>query len=119
MLRRYGANDACLSSSPSRQFVPLSLYLSNLRAILSLLPPTTPKFLLTPPVPQPLRWVQSKGSDQPDRSEERTGEFAEGVRELARDMEGDGVVLVDVWKVSPSWGKDEERGGGGKVRGMG
>jgi hypothetical protein len=26
---------------------------------------------------------------------------------------------VDVWKVSPSWGKDEERGGGGKVRGMG
>jgi hypothetical protein len=96
---RAGANDAVLFGNASRQTVSLPTYVANLKAILALVPASTPKFVLTPPMIQPTRWKEDRGHDKEDRSEEQTGRYAQAVRELCDEVEG--AVLVDVWKVGP------------------
>lgn len=93
------------SISRTRSVVPE--YTSNLLALLQLLPASTPKLLITPPIPDGPFRCASKGIPGlvPDRSEENTGRYAEAVRELAREMgrEGGQVVwAVDLWGVSIS-----------------
>lgn len=82
--------------------VPLSEFGPNLRKILDLIPSSVPRLLLTPPIPDGPTWAASKGIPglEPNRTEENTAKYAEVAREVAREMKGEGVELVDVWQVS-------------------
>lgn len=91
-----------LFDSPSRQAVPVELYTSNLRELLTILPADTPQLLITPPLIQPARWAADRELEKEDRSEENTARFAQAARDVAAQLkkEGHNVVLVDIWEVS-------------------
>ncbi|CDZ97437.1 Isoamyl acetate-hydrolyzing esterase [Phaffia rhodozyma] len=99
-----GANDAVLESSGNPQHVSIEEYRANLLAILALAPTSVPKFLITPPIPNPPRWAAFRENDTVDRSEENTGRYAQVVREVAAES-GEGTILVDAWEAMDAYRK--------------
>ncbi|KAI0350079.1 SGNH hydrolase [Trametes cingulata] len=102
----FGANDATLPHSP--QHVPLERYKTNLaRLIQAVRSPESPQYspdtrivLITPPPVDPEWWAKSVAElmqsavEPPDRSLEKSKEYAEAAKEVAGK---EGVAVVDVW----------------------
>jgi isoamyl acetate esterase len=98
----FGANDACLKDGPTGQHVPLKKYRENLKTILnhpSVTAHNPTIFLVTPP---PINEVHleeldlKKGYISITRHQKVTAQYAEAVREVAKEHEK--VVLVDLWE---------------------
>lgn len=89
----FGANDACLPESPSRQHVPLESYANNLEEILK--HPTVsahqPRLILITPPP-----VNEYQLNFPDaiRTAEVTQSYAIRCRKLGEKL---GVPVLDLW----------------------
>ena len=100
----FGANDACLKDGPTGQHVPLQQYRTNLKTIIShssveARQPTI--FLVTPPpINEAHLWEfdSEKGHSAVTRHQEVTAQYAEAVREIAKEYEHRNVVLLDLWE---------------------
>ncbi|GAA5845958.1 hypothetical protein JCM11251_002951 [Rhodosporidiobolus azoricus] len=115
----FGANDACLPPSP--QSVTLERFKENLNTIYTLVhspsspyhsPSTQLVYLTPPPVDAESRnseLASRKPPRVPDRDAERTRQFAEAVKEVAKER---GVPSVDVWSAVM---KEAEEKDGGKL----
>jgi len=120
----FGANDACLPHSPQSLTIPK--FKSNLHHIISLLSsPTSPqysprtKYLLVTPPPVNVRMRDADLTTrdpprEPDRTVERTRQFADAVIEVADELEGtlgkDQVGVVDLWTEIDEKAKKAEGG---------
>ncbi|MCJ1451137.1 hypothetical protein MMC28_001472 [Mycoblastus sanguinarius] len=98
----FGANDACLPSSPTGQQVPLPQYIANLKLILthpSVVAHQPRLILITPP---PINEYQTEASDRIKgyaaalRSAEHTKKYADATREVGKES---GVAVLDIWGV--------------------
>jgi lysophospholipase L1-like esterase len=99
----YGANDACLKDGPTGQHVPLQQYRHNLKTILthSINTHNPTIFLVTPPPINELHLTEldlKKGFGSVTRLQKVTAQYAEVVREVAKEYEDKKVVLVDLWE---------------------
>jgi lysophospholipase L1-like esterase len=99
----YGANDACLKDGPTGQHVPLQQYRHNLKTILthSINTHNPTIFLITPPPINELHLTEldlKKGYSSVTRLQKVTAQYAEVVREVAKEYEDEKVVLVDLWE---------------------
>lgn len=93
----FGANDACVEKSSSRQHVPLPLYRDNLRKIIQhpSVQAHNPKiFLINPP---PINQHQLEAIlPERQRTAEQTKKYADACRELGAEL---GVPVLDLWTV--------------------
>lgn len=100
----FGANDACLSGSPTGQHVSLETYKKNTEVLLDRWSSVAqnPKILLV--TPPPINETQLKEEDQKrgysslTREQENTARYAAAIREIAAEWKDRNVVLVDLWK---------------------
>jgi isoamyl acetate esterase len=98
----FGANDACLPSSPTLQHVPLERYRENIKKIITHPAITAHKptiLLVTPP---PINEVHLESEDlQKGRALTRhqrvTSQYASTIREIAAEFKSPDVILVDIW----------------------
>ncbi|KAH8780348.1 GDSL Lipase/Acylhydrolase family protein-like protein [Hyaloscypha finlandica] len=105
LLILFGANDACLKDGPTSQHVPLQIYRENLKTILnhsSITAHSPTIFLVTPPPINEVHLEQEldlkKGFGSITRHQKVTAQYADVVREVAREHEDRKVVLVDLWE---------------------
>lgn len=102
-----GANDACLHGAIGSQHVPQDRYKSNLRKIIThpaLLPHKPHIIMVTPPPINEYACEENdanKGINEPRRLASTTAEYAQKVRDLAKELKSEGhdIVLLDLWKV--------------------
>jgi len=102
MLILFGANDACLPDSPSRQHVPLEMYRQNIENILAhpavkAHNPTI--FLVTPPpINETQIWADNKAKEYSTitRRQRVTAQYADAVRQIATESKNDKVILIDL-----------------------
>lgn len=94
LLVLFGANDACLPSSPTKQHVSIEKYRENLKAIItnpSIAAHNATILLVTPPP------VNEHQFADKNRIAEVTAEYAKVVREVAAEFKDNNVVLIDLW----------------------
>ena len=100
----FGANDACLKDGETGQHVPLQQYKTNLKTIIShsFIESRQPTlFLVTPPpINEAHLWEfdSKKNHSAVTRHQKVTAQYAEAVREVAKEYEHKNVVLVDLWE---------------------
>ncbi|KAI9733734.1 MAG: hypothetical protein M1818_007148 [Claussenomyces sp. TS43310] len=102
LLILFGANDACLQSSPTRQHVHLETFSRNLRALIDHPQVTAHKpriILVTPP---PIEETECEAVDAEkgyslSRHVAVTAEYAQAVRDIGESA-GDHVVVLDLWR---------------------
>jgi lysophospholipase L1-like esterase len=98
----FGANDACLPGSPSKQHVPLEKYRENIKTILthpSITGHNPTILLVTPPPVNEFHLDESaiaNGSDA-TRRQATTAQYAIAIREIANEFKDRKVKLVDLW----------------------
>jgi lysophospholipase L1-like esterase len=99
----FGANDACLPTSPTKQHVAIDKYRENLKEIIhhpSITGQGCKILLVTPP---PINEYQllvgdlEKGHPAITRLAEVTAQYAAVVREVAAEFKDRNVVLIDLW----------------------
>ncbi len=103
LLVLFGANDATLPNCPSGQHVPIEKFRENLKKIIthpSIAAHSPTILLVTPP---PLNEVAlqvddaSKGYPNPTRRQIVTAQYAQVVRDIAKEFNDKDVVLIDFW----------------------
>lgn len=95
----FGANDACLPNTPSKQHVPIEEYKANLQEMLRLplLQPHEPRIILITPGP-----VNEHAELRVDflvenmRTAENVKAYADAVSEVG---ERNGVAVLNLWKI--------------------
>ncbi|QSZ29989.1 hypothetical protein DSL72_004507 [Monilinia vaccinii-corymbosi] len=104
LLILFGANDACLSDSPTGQHVSLENYKKNTEALLdrwSTIAQHPTILLVTPP---PINEIQLEEQDRQrgygslTRRQENTAKYAAVIRQIATEWKDRNVVLVDLWR---------------------
>ncbi|CAG8961822.1 hypothetical protein HYFRA_00013998 [Hymenoscyphus fraxineus] len=106
LLLLLGANDACLPTSSTNQHIPLTEYRQNLKKIIThpAIQKQNPKILLVTPPPVHEAHLEAedlrKGNGALTREQKVTREYAQVVRDVAEELDGEGreVVLVDLWR---------------------
>ncbi|KAF2456443.1 GDSL Lipase/Acylhydrolase family protein [Lineolata rhizophorae] len=101
MILLFGANDACLPNSHTKQGIPLGEYRENLKTICThpAVEAHKPRIVvMIPPPVDEYALAQWDGSSDghPTRSAERTKEFARAAREAARELQ---LPILDVWSL--------------------
>lgn len=101
----FGANDACLAGSPSKQGVPIDIYAQNLKDILmqpQVLAHSPRLILITPP---PINEYQLEEADRTrgyvegQRTAKNTRAYAIACKEVGQEL---GVTVLDLWSVMMS-----------------
>lgn len=97
----FGANDACLPDAPTNQHIPCETYKANLKALIThaAVVAHRPKIILAtpPPIDEARQEVTDTSKGNPlCRRAVVTAKYAEAVREVARDIGGD-LLLLDLW----------------------
>ncbi|MCJ1368943.1 hypothetical protein MMC20_000150 [Loxospora ochrophaea] len=108
----FGANDACLPESPTKQHIPLDQYKQNLKAIVGhpLVVAQEPRIILITPPP-----VDEHQFQDVTRTAEHTKKYADACRQVASDL---GVVVLDLWYAVMSragWKEGEDLPGSQKA----
>ncbi|KUJ19103.1 SGNH hydrolase [Mollisia scopiformis] len=97
----FGANDACLPNSPSRQHVPLEDYRRNIKTILThpVVKAQDPTILLITPPPVNESQLEVNADGTTSRQQTVTAKYADAIREIVTESENEKVVLIDLHAV--------------------
>ncbi|MCJ1277280.1 hypothetical protein MMC21_005091 [Puttea exsequens] len=117
----FGANDACLPSSPTKHHVPLDRYKQNLRDILlhaSVVAQNPRLILITPPPIDEYKLEEhglAVGINEVMRTAEHTKQYADACREVGLEFD---VAVLDIWSIlmaKTGWREGETLIGSKKV----